>query len=134
MTPQIRASMRRLLAPGRRQDGYADAAILYPFLVVLTLTIIQVALYAHASNVASAAATIGFNASHGHGATVTDGRTAAEDFLAIRHGELLDTAARVNIGADVTVEVTGRAPSIIPGLDILTIRASHTGPLERWTD
>lgn len=125
--------LARLLAPDRRQHGVAEAAILYPFLLLLTFTGLQLGFYFHAAQVAQAAATVAFNGAHGLNATPTDGHAAADAFLATRGGELLHASTDIqHTGTELTVTVTGQAPGIIPGWVWLDVRGTYTGPVERW--
>ena len=103
------------------------------FLLVLLLTV-QAAMFAHARNVATAAAQEGLRAARLSTGSADAGRTTATGFLAAAGDRLLtaETVTADRAGGVATVTVTGRALSVLPGL-ALPIRAAATGPVERFT-
>ena len=132
--PPPNSGWARLLGRGRRQRGVAEAALLYPFLLLLTFTGLQLGFYFHAAQVAQAAATVAFNGAHGLDASASDGDAAATAFLDSRRGELLAASVDVQLTpTELTVIVTGQAPGIIPGWVWLDVNGTYTGPVERWT-
>lgn len=120
-------------ATGGREVGLTstELAVLMPVLVVLVLAPIQVGLWWHASQVADAAAREAVDASQVDGATEDVGVAAANRFLDAA-GNLTHRNVTVVRGTDmVTVEVTGRAPLLIPGLD-WQVKAVAVGRVERF--
>ena len=128
-------------APPRPDAGTSDRGsvtlelvVVFPaFLVVLLLTV-QAAMFAHARNVATAAAQEGLRAARLAAGSADAGRTAAAGFLAAAGDRVLTTPV---VTADRTagvasVTVAGRALSVLPGLS-LPVRAAATGPVERFT-
>lgn len=102
-----------------------------PVLIVLVLAPIQVGLWWHASQVADAAAREAVDAAQVDDATEADGVAAANRFLDAA-GNLTHRNVTVVRGTDtVTVEVTGRAPLLIPGLD-WQVRSVAVGAVERF--
>ena len=102
-----------------------------PIVIALVLVPFQVGLWWHAKEVADAAARQAVNAAQVENATDADGEEAARRFLDAA-GNIGQPAVTVTRRAEtVTVEVTGRAPRLLPGFDWqVTARAS--APLERF--
>ena len=108
-----------------------ELAVVMPVLIALVLVPFQVALWWHARQVADAAATEAVDAAQVAEATEADGVRAAE-WLLTAAGNLVDPRVTVNRTAEtVTVEVTGRAPRLLPGLD-WEVTAVSSGPIERF--
>lgn len=108
-----------------------ELAVLMPVVIALVLVPFQVALWWHASQVANAAAREAVDAAQVVTATEDDGMRAAEWFLDAA-GNITDAEVTVTRTTDtVTVEVTGRAPRLIPGFD-WHVAARATGDLERF--
>jgi Flp pilus assembly protein TadG len=108
-----------------------ELAVLMPVVIALVLTPIQIGLWWHASQVADAAAREAVDAAQVEGAGEADGREAAERFLTAA-GNLNAPTVTVTRTTDVvTVEVVGRAPRLIPGLD-WQVTAVAVGPVERF--
>jgi sensor c-di-GMP phosphodiesterase-like protein len=108
-----------------------ELAVVMPVIIALVLVPFQVALWWHARQVAEAAAREGLDAAQVVAATEDDGIRAAEWFLDAA-GNLTEPDVSVTRTADtVTVDVTGRAPRIIPGLD-WQVTAHASGPVERF--
>lgn len=122
-----------------RELGLAstELAVLMPVLIALVLAPIQLGLWWHASQVADAAAREAVDAAQVEGATQADGVAAAHRFLDAA-GNLTDRHVTVTRTTDtVTVNVTGTAPRLIPGLDwqVASVAVGaverHYSPLER---
>jgi Flp pilus assembly protein TadG len=108
-----------------------ELAVVMPVIIALVLVPFQVALWWHARQVAEAAAREAVDAAQVVTATEADGIRAAEWFLDAA-GNITEPDVTVTRTADtVTVEVTGRAPRIIPGLD-WQVTAHASGPIERF--
>ncbi|MDF1595118.1 MAG: pilus assembly protein [Acidimicrobiia bacterium] len=108
-----------------------ELAVVMPVLIALVLVPFQIALWWHAHQVADGAAREAVDAAQVVTATDGDGIRAAEWFLDAA-GNLTDPQVTVTRTAEtVTVEITGRAPRLIPGFDwSVAVRAS--GPVERF--
>ena len=108
-----------------------ELAVVMPILIALVLVPFQVALWWHARQIADAAATEAVDAAQVATATEADGLRAAHWFLDAA-GNLTDPQVTIHRTADtVTVEVTGRAPRLLPGFD-WEVTATASGPIERF--
>jgi Flp pilus assembly protein TadG len=134
--------VRRIRAapPGRNVDSDAgsfslELAVLFPAFLLLILVIVQAALFFFARSVASSAAQQGADTARLQGNNAADGASTATAFIAGQgDGILDDVAVTTNSGnpTQVSVTVTGRALTIIPGVTF-TVRQSATAPRERYT-
>ncbi len=125
--------------PGARDDesGVATLAVVLviPAVLFLVSTVAQLAVYYHASHLATAAAQEAARAAQLADGSEQSARAYGEDFLA-QAGPNLVLEPQVLVTRDVvaevvTVEVLGRAPQVMPGM-AMQISASATGPLERF--
>lgn len=117
----------------RAEEGLTstELAVVMPVLIALVLVPFQVALWWHAHQVADGAAREALDAAQVVTATDDDGIRAAEWFLDAA-GNLTEPQVTVTRTAEnVTVEITGRAPRLIPGLD-WQVTARAAGPTERF--
>lgn len=117
----------------RREAGLTstELAVVMPVIIALVLIPFQVALWWHARQVAEAAAREALDAAQVVTATEDDGIRAAEWFLDAA-GNITDPDVTVTRTVDtVTVDVTGRAPRILPGFD-WQVTAHASGPVERF--
>jgi Flp pilus assembly protein TadG len=108
-----------------------ELAVLMPVVIALVLVPFQVGLWWHAKQVADGAARQAVNAAQVEDGTETDGVDAAVRFLTAA-GNIENPSVSVTRSVDtVTVEVTGRAPRLIPGLD-WQVTSQAAGPVERF--
>jgi len=108
-----------------------ELAVVMPVIIALVLVPFQVALWWHAGQVAEAAAREALDAAQVVTATEEDGIEAAEWFLDSA-GNITDPEVSVTRTPDtVTVDVTGRAPRILPGFN-WQVAAHASGPVERF--
>jgi hypothetical protein len=108
-----------------------ELAVLMPVVIALVLVPFQVGLWWHAKQVADGAARQAVDAAQVQGGTEPDGVDAAVRFLTAA-GNISDPQVTVSRSGDtVTVEVSGRAPRLIPGLD-WQVTSQATGPVERF--
>ncbi len=115
------------------EDGLTstELAVIMPVLIALILVPFQVALWWHADQIADAAAREAVDAAQVAGATEQDGIAAAQWFIGAA-GNITEPQVTVTRTVDtVTVEVTGRAPRLVPGFD-WQVTAHATGPIERF--
>lgn len=111
-----------------------QTAILFPVALLLIFGIIQGALWFHARHVALGAAQQGARAASAESGT--GGEQRAHEFVAgLTGGTLLRDLAvtETTSGDTVTVAVTGKAPSLLPGVGGLPVAQSASSPLERFT-
>ncbi|HHW82876.1 MAG TPA: pilus assembly protein [Actinomycetales bacterium] len=114
-----------------------ETVVVFPVVILMIFGAIQGAFYLHADNVARSAASAAVHAASAELATAADGHAAASSFLAQTGGEsvLVGPNIQVNRGEEsVTATVSGRSPSLVPGLDFGTITRSATAPVERWVE
>ena len=108
-----------------------ELAVLMPVLIALVLVPFQVALWWHANQIVDAAAREAVDAAQVVTATADDGMRAAEWFLNAA-GNITNPQVTVTRTVDtVSVEVTGRAPRLVPGFD-WQVAGHATGPIERF--
>ena len=108
-----------------------ELAVLMPVLIALVLVPFQVALWWHAKQVADGAAREAIDAAQVVTATEADGAKAAQWFLDAA-GNIVEPDVTVTRTTEtVTVEVTGRAPRLLPGFD-WPVTARAVAPLERF--
>ncbi|MFD5425533.1 TadE/TadG family type IV pilus assembly protein [Streptomyces sp. NPDC127084] len=137
MAPSTRltAWWRRRIRDGDRGDAAIQMAIIYPFVLLLTVAVIQASMWYYARQIALTAAREGVTAARSYQASPADGAAQARDVLARTAGDSL-AGASVSVssnGQRVRVEVSGTAQSMIPGVDGLRITQSASGPVERFT-
>jgi Flp pilus assembly protein TadG len=107
------------------------AIVALPLLIV-TFMVIQAALVFHARSMALAAATQGAQVARAYGSSPAAGKNKAEDFLEVIGQGLREPEVRVaSSPTDVTVTVTGQAPSIVPFITF-DISQTASGPIERF--
>ena len=119
--------------PTGREEGLTstELAVVMPVLIALVLVPFQVGLWWHAHQVAHAAAREAVDAAQVAEATEDDGIRAAEWFLDAA-GNVTDPQVSISRTVDtVTVQVTGRAPRLLPGFD-WQVTAEAAGPVERF--
>lgn len=118
---------------GKAEEGLTstELAVIMPVLIMLILVPFQVALWWHADQIADAAAREAVDAAQVVTATEEDGIRAAEWFLDAA-GNITEPQVMVTRTTEtVTVEVTGRAPRLVPGFD-WEVTARAAGPIERF--
>jgi hypothetical protein len=110
-----------------------EAVLVLPALLFTIMTIVQVALFAHAANLADASAREGTRSLRLTG-QVDVGRQRAMDFLR-EHGAqiVLEPVVAAQAARGVaSVDVSGRAVALLPGLS-LPVHGHSTGPVEAFT-
>jgi len=119
------------------QDGQATVewVLVVPLLVLLVLSGVQVALWAHAGHIATAAAQEGVVAARAAGGSAASGQARARsvlDQMGRRLVEDAEVAASVS-ATRATVDVRGRAVAVVPGLR-LGVHGQASSPRERFVD
>lgn len=110
-----------------------EAVLILPVLVLSIMAIVQVVLFAHAARLADAAAREGTRALRLSG-QVDNGRTRAEEFLQ-QHGTqmvLEPVIGARSVGDVASVDVSGRAVAVVPGLSF-PVHGHSAGPIETFT-
>ncbi|MEU6578208.1 TadE family protein [Streptomyces sp. NPDC046805] len=110
-------------------------AIIFPFVLLATVAVIQASLWYYARQIALTAAREGLTAARSYQSSPTDGAAQARDVLGRTAGDSLSSYSVVagSDGQRVRVQVTGTALSMIPGVSGLHVSQSASGPVERWT-
>jgi Flp pilus assembly protein TadG len=110
-----------------------ELVIATPLLLLMLLSIVQFALWSHATHIAQAAASQGLAATRAQHATTSAGTASAQQMLdQLARGPL--TGARVSVDRTATtasVRISGTATAVIPFLT-LSVQAEATGPVERF--
>lgn len=131
-THQIDPPRLRVLHSDRGSVS-AELVIATPVLLLMLLTIVQFALWSHATHVAQAAASHGLAAARAQGGTAAAGGAAAQQMLdELASGPLTETsvhAERTTMSA--AVRISGSATSIVPFLH-MPVHAEAAGPTERF--
>ncbi|WP_309030736.1 TadE family protein [Streptomyces alfalfae] len=117
-----------------RGDASIQMAIVYPFVLLAAIAVIQASMWYYARQIALTAAREGVTAARAYQAGPADGTTRARQVLDRTAGDSLRSVS-VSAGSDgerIRVQVRGIAQSMIPGVPGLTITQSASGPAERW--
>ena len=118
----------------RDERGLSESvqwAILWPFVMLLTLGIIQAGIFLHGRNVAQRAATAAVDAARGSYGTAADAQHLGEAIAS--SGGLEDVSVRVQRTATTaSADVSGNAPMIFD-LGLGRITETATAPLEQVT-
>lgn len=115
------------------EDGIAatQLAVLMPAILTVIMLTVQLALWAHGSHLAAAAADLAATTAALPDTTPAEGETAARDLLD-RAGNLTDVDVTVHSDLDsVTATVRAAAPHLVPGLRF-GVDAVAAAPLERF--
>ncbi|MGW3134982.1 TadE/TadG family type IV pilus assembly protein [Streptomyces sp. NPDC001139] len=118
-----------------RGDTAIQMAIVYPFVLLATLAVIQASMWYYARQIALTAAREGATAARAYQSSPADGAAQARDVLGRTAGDSLSSysVSASSDGQRVQVQVSGTALSMIPGLSGLRVTQSASGPVERWT-
>ncbi len=129
--------MQRVIAIARRlrsdERGFASSAIIAPTIFLVLFAALQFALWYQGTNVAQNAAVAAYNDARAYQSTAGAGQSSARQVLEQSGGFLQDSNVAVDrTGDTVTVDVTGQAVSMIPGVQLPAVHRTITGPVERW--
>ncbi|GAB2765601.1 TadE/TadG family type IV pilus assembly protein [Streptomyces bullii] len=118
-----------------RGDTSIQMAIIFPFVLLATVAVIQASMWYYARQIALTAAREGATAARAYQSSPADGAAQARSVLGRTAGDSLSgySVAASSDGQRVRVEVSGTALSMIPGLSGLRVAQSASGPVERWT-
>jgi Flp pilus assembly protein TadG len=106
--------------------------IAFPVVILFTFGILQAAFWMNAQNMAQAAAAAGYSAAKAYTANDTQGQAVANQIIA-SSSDLRGAGVQITRGpTSVTVTVSGTTNSPIPGWGGPGVRATVTGPTERW--
>ncbi|WP_283844536.1 TadE family protein [Streptomyces sp. RerS4] len=121
---------------GDRGEASLQMAIVFPFVILVTVAVVQASMWYFARNIALTAAREGVAAARVYQAPEGAGAARARETLGRIAGDSLTSPTVSTAGSSTTevrVTVTGTAPSLIPGLSGLTVSQSAGAPRERWT-
>jgi Flp pilus assembly protein TadG len=124
---------RRLRGCSDRGAGAAEVVIAVPLLMLLILAIVQFALWAHASEVAQAAAEEALAAARVQGNSAAAGQQRARQVLG-QIGSAVLISPQVSVArtvGTVTVQITATAEQVLPVFR-LPVHVTVTGPVERF--
>ncbi|MGX1266962.1 hypothetical protein RKD18_000156 [Streptomyces phaeoluteigriseus] len=110
-------------------------AIVYPFVLLATIAVVQASMWYYARQIALTAAREGLTAARAYQASPADGTARAHEVLERAAGDSLRgySVSVTSNGQRVQVQVSGTAMSMIPGVSGLQVSQSASGPVERWT-
>ncbi|WP_091305513.1 TadE/TadG family type IV pilus assembly protein [Amycolatopsis tolypomycina] len=130
--PRLPARVRRAVA-GDRGSVTVELVIATPLLLLALLTIIQFALWSHATHVAQAAASQALAAARVQDGSSSAGHAAGQRLLDdLAAGPLRDPQIDLTRTAtSATVSIHGEATAVLPGVH-LPVHAEAAGPLERF--
>lgn len=132
----LRTRLRAIRRALHREDGIESvpgATIIMIGLMLFFFTALQVAFWYVGQNIAQVTANTAYQQARSYQATNEDGIAAGQQIIAAHAGELNQSQVDVTRTADtVTVTVTGRPASILPGLLLPPITKTLTGPIEQW--
>jgi Flp pilus assembly protein TadG len=110
-----------------------EAVLVVPVLMLILVTLIQFALWAHAAQVTQLAASEGDRTARSFGGGTAAGVIRADAILRGSGSDLASSSTNVSLmpGDQVRLTVTGRAVSILPGLS-LPVSAVDVGPVQEF--
>jgi Flp pilus assembly protein TadG len=117
-----------------RGEASLQMAIVFPVVLLATVAVVQASMWYYARQIALTAAREGAAAARAYQAGPSDGAARARSVLARTAGDSLRgySVTATSNGERVSVQVTGTAVSMIPGLSGLRISQSASGTVERW--
>ncbi|MGW7362931.1 TadE family protein [Streptomyces sp. NPDC054841] len=119
-----------------RGEASIQMAIVFPFVLLATVAVVQASMWFYARQIALTAAREGLSAARTYQATPAAGAARAREVLGRTAGDSLQGASVSTAGSSaerVRIEVSGTALSMIPGIPGLRITQSASGAVERWT-
>ncbi|MEU4898540.1 TadE family protein [Streptomyces sp. NPDC044780] len=121
---------------GDRGDASVQMAIVFPFVIVLTIAVVQASMWYYARQIALAAARDGVAAGRTYQAGPSDAADRVRQVLDRTAGDSLRQATVATSGSTgerIRVQVHGTAPSLLPFVPDLPVTQSASGPVERFT-
>ncbi|MEU6496849.1 TadE family protein [Streptomyces sp. NPDC046984] len=117
-----------------RGDTSIQMAIIFPFVLLATVAVVQASMWYYARQIALTAAREGLTAARAYQSSPATGQSQARDVLERTAGDSLRgySISVSNNGQRVRVQVSGTALSMIPGMPGLQVSQSASGPVERW--
>ena len=107
--------------------------ILFPTMLFLIFSTVQVALYSYGRSIALTAAHEAVDAQRVFGAKAGVGAAKGRAFIAGRGDALTNFQVVVSVnGNEVTAVVTGQVVSLLPGFSPFAVRQVASGPVEEF--
>lgn len=132
-TRQQHERTRRLLQRLVDDQGWAGTPVMIIGILFLLLIGFQATLWLNGKNVAEAATQSGYTVARAYESNDDAGVAAAQQLLDELRGSLRDAKITITRTADtVTVTVTGRVATVMPGVELPPVTSTLTGPTERW--
>jgi Flp pilus assembly protein TadG len=123
--------------PGGREQGNAsvDFILVFPVLLMIFFGIIQGSMWYQAQNVAHAAASAAYNSARVDNGTPGSGQAAGYQVISNQGSTLGGASVTVSrVVNQVSVTVTGKAPTLVPGWGGPEVTQTVSGPTERWVN
>ncbi|MFD9338634.1 TadE family protein [Streptomyces sp. NPDC060028] len=120
---------------GDRGESSIQMVIVFPFVILVTIAVVQASMWVYARNIALTAAREGVAAARTYQAPDGAGAARARETLDRIAGTSLAQSTVSTSGStvgEVQVTVSGLAPSLIPGIAGLSVSQSAGAPRERW--
>lgn len=129
--------MKKMRRPNGRERGNApvDFVLVAPVLLLIFFGIIQGSMWYQAQNVAHAAASAAYNSARADNGTSESGQAAGYQVITNQGTTLNGASVAVSRTANqVSVTVTGSAPTIVPGWGGPAVSQTVSGPTEKWVN
>ncbi|MFE6554118.1 TadE family protein [Streptomyces sp. NPDC057746] len=119
-----------------RGDTSIQMAIVFPFVLLATVAVIQASMWYYARQIALTAAREGLTAARAYQSSPAAGASQARNVLERTAGDSLRgySVSVSSNGRRVRVQVSGTALSMIPGVPGLQVSQTASGPQERWVN
>ncbi|WP_199839205.1 TadE family protein [Streptomyces sp. NRRL F-5122] len=119
-----------------RGDTSIQMAIVFPFVLLATVAVIQASMWYYARQIALTAAREGLTAARAYQSSPAAGASQARNVLERTAGDSLRgySVSVSSNGQQVRVQVSGTALSMIPGVPGLQVSQTASGPQERWVN
>lgn len=133
--PRFRSVLRALGDTSEDRGSAVQAAVLFPFLIIVTFAIIQGGIWFYARSAALNAAEEGLQAARAENGSTAAAVAATTSFLQrAGSGAVLNPSTQVNAGpATITVTVSGESTAIVDFLPLPRFSQTVTGAAERFT-
>ncbi|RKE02969.1 TadE/TadG family type IV pilus assembly protein [Streptomyces sp. TLI_171] len=131
----LRDLARRLREGEERGDASIETAIVFPFVILFTVMVVQAVMWYYAREVAQTAAREGVVAARTYGSNVDTGVARANEAAIRLGGSALrspNASPKGSSATRITITVTGQAQSLIPGVDSFSVSQSASAPVEKW--
>jgi len=134
MKQSSRSKLARLLRQFRREDGVGmTTPTLWIGSLLMLIIALQAGIWFLSNTVAQAAAQAAYTTARAYESSAASGQQAAADLIQSMNGYLVDVTVDVDRAGDqVTVTLSGSAPSLLAGVPLPPIEHTITGPVERW--